>query len=378
MVQRHLGISVCLILLVCAFRSNGQVEQPHNALAASYQAGYVFGTNGFLRGENRKKEDINFYQNASFKFGRQTDGSELWHRRYNFPFYGAGFHVADYNSPDEIGTPFTVFGFCSFPLHRWQNLSLIYDLEVGVSFNWEPYSIEHNPYNVVMGSKGQGYVGMGFFADFKLSKRWIMNAGVHFAHYSNGAVKRPNLGINSISPKVILRYNLYEDVINYDHRDVPEFDSNNEWTVSLYAGEKQIITETTLDSILRFKREKHQVYGLTTSYHRKISYKSKFGIGTSFSYDGSNNSPDSAWTDNLQWSIFPSYELDVGKFTIIIQPGFYLVRTQTLFNSERWYQRVGFKYHILENLFVGVNVRAFYFSAADYLEWNLGYRLNWH
>ena len=218
---------------------------------------------------------------------------------------------------------------------------------------------------------------MGFLADFKLSPRWIMNAGVHFAHYSNGAIKRPNLGINAVSPRVILRYNLYSDEIDYKDRTAEEFKRENEWNASVFAGTKEIITFTAVDSIIRYTTEPFQVYGFASAYHRRITFKSKFGIGTALSYDGSNNGKDGTWTKNLQWSVFPSYELDVGKFTVLIQAGFYLVRSQSLFDSDFWYQRVGFKYHFHKNLFVGVNVRAFYLSTADYVEWNLGYRMNW-
>ena len=41
------------------------------------------------------------------------------------------------------------------------------------------------------------------------------------------------------------------------------------------------------------------------------------------------------------------------------------------------YQRIGLKYHIFENVFTGINVRAYDFSIADYIEWNIGYRIKW-
>lgn len=371
-------IAVVLLQIFTKGFSQDPKQGNHYAVGLTYQSGYVFGTNTFVRGENKDKEPIEFYQQASIRFGRQTDGKADFEKKYNFPFYGIGFHIGDYNEPKEMGTPITVYGFCSFPLRRWNKLALIYDLEVGYSFNWEPYHNPDNPYNIAMGSKRQGYVGMGFFADINLSKRWNLNAGFHFAHYSNGAVKRPNLGINAIAPKVIFRYNLYNDEIDFSNRSVEPFKGNNEWNISIFAGSKEVITETSLDSVLRFTTEPFRTVGLTTTYHRKISFKSKFGVGTAISIDASNNHPDSAWTDNLQWSIFPSYELDIGKFTVLIQAGFYLARNQNyLFDSEDFYQRVGFKYHFHKNLYAGVNVRAFYFSTADYLEWNIGYRMKW-
>jgi hypothetical protein len=45
--------------------------------------------------------------------------------------------------------------------------------------------------------------------------------------------------------------------------------------------------------------------------------------------------------------------------------------------SGNSYQRIGLKYHIFENIFAGINVRAYDFSIADYIEWNIGYRIKW-
>ncbi|MEN8251945.1 MAG: hypothetical protein ABFS32_23695 [Bacteroidota bacterium] len=75
---------------------------------------------------------------------------------------------------------------------------------------------------------------------------------------------------------------------------------------------------------------------------------------------------------------------------MVIQPGWYLYR-------EAWkipdspsegisiprrkpgssYQRVGLKYHMFKDVFVGINIRAYDFSIADFIEWNIGYRIEW-
>ncbi|MCF6317837.1 MAG: hypothetical protein L3J83_00935, partial [Proteobacteria bacterium] len=45
--------------------------------------------------------------------------------------------------------------------------------------------------------------------------------------------------------------------------------------------------------------------------------------------------------------------------------------------SEGSYQRLGIKYHVNKGLFFGINIRAYDFGIADYIEWNMGYRVKW-
>jgi len=41
------------------------------------------------------------------------------------------------------------------------------------------------------------------------------------------------------------------------------------------------------------------------------------------------------------------------------------------------YQRIGVKYHFWDHLVLGINIRAVNFSKADFIEWNIGYRIKW-
>ena len=66
------------------------------------------------------------------------------------------------------------------------------------------------------------------------------------------------------------------------------------------------------------------------------------------------------------------------KFSMIIQPAYYIHRKEV---EERGvpssYQRIGVKYHIRNNLIAGISIRTIYFSNAEFIEWNMGYRIKW-
>lgn len=58
--------------------------------------------------------------------------------------------------------------------------------------------------------------------------------------------------------------------------------------------------------------------------------------------------------------------------------GYYFIRTD--FGDKQTpdlYQRLGVKYHIWDDIFMGLDVKFTELSRADYLEWSIGYKINW-
>ena len=105
------------------------------------------------------------------------------------------------------------------------------------------------------------------------------------------------------------------------------------------------------------------------------------------SYDGSYNStvfvdngelePTEGFHGNkLSISVFPSYELIINKLSVVIQPGFYVLRKHSANKEPAAYQRLGIHYQIGSNLFTGLNLRAYNYHVSDFIEWTIGYRLD--
>ena len=142
----------------------------------------------------------------------------------------------------------------------------------------------------------------------------------------------------------------------------------------------------TLSANPKYKGVYYTAYGISATFNRQISYKSRFGIGIMADYWGFANSyitvedgnliaHPASFRDGLELSIFPSYELIISRLSLILQPGFYLYRTKYPYRTPSAYQRIGLKYNIFENISFAVNMRVHSYSIADYLEWTIGYRL---
>ena len=188
----------------------------YHFLGTRYHAGWVLQTNDFLKGENMKGEPINSFHSLAFSYGVQTAGDKAWHHALNFPYYGVSFYNANFFNSMELGYPTALFGYMGFPLIRTYRSTFGYELGFGLTYNWQPYDPYKNPFNVAIGSHRTVYIDASLFYSYNLTKRWQLKSGFSFTHFSNGATKKPNSGLNLVAPFVELNYLYFvQFAINY-------------------------------------------------------------------------------------------------------------------------------------------------------------------
>lgn len=356
------------------------------ALQAMYQNGYVFATNPFLKGKNIEAEKINTFQAFSLKFSTQTLGKKYWEQMYNYPNYGAGVYVADFFNPEEIGVPIALYGFFDAPFKRWDKLTFNYEIGFGATFHWKAFNPITNKYNVVIGAGESFLIDAGLNLEYLLYQRITICGGFSLTHFSNGALKKPNFGINTIAPKVGIKYNFYDKPI-FIKQENQAFAPHNEWLVSAFGGLKNVIFDSANIAILeKYEGVDFPVLGISTLFNRQVSYKSKLGIGATFTYNGAVNAQAAVENNDLEplqgqigdkvlVSVYPSYELVINKASIILQPAVYIYRKKLLNQSPIFHQRIGLKYHFTDLLFVGITLVDYKFHVSDFIEWNIGYRI---
>ena len=361
----------------------------NSSLQAMYHNGYVFPANDFLRGTNFEATKINAFQIISTKFSTQTTGDKLWQQLYKYPNWGIGVSVIDFHNPEEIGVPLAFYGFFNAPFIRWQKLSFNYEMGFGATFNWKSFNPVNNKYNIAIGAGVSFLIDAGLNLQYNLTKRIELVSGFSLTHYSNGALKKPNFGINTIAPKIGLKYNFY-DHLAFHKEEVPMFLKKNEWLLSAFGGAKNVIFDSVnIDLMEKYEGVYFPVFGISTTYNRQISYMSKIGAGMTFSYDGSVNAQiavdyndldpaDSPLCDKIQISIYPSYELVINRLSVILQPAFYIYRKNFKDQSPVFHQRIGIKYHVSDNIFAGITLRDYSFHVSDFIEWTIGYRIHQH
>lgn len=360
---------------------------PNYAVNASYQHGYVFPTNNFVRGINAENDVIDAFQTFTIKFTKQTTGTKLWEQNYKYPEYGLGISILDFNNPEEIGIPIAFFGYFSAPFLRTKKFIFAYEAGLGLAFNWKNYS-PSNLYNHAIGAKQTVYIDLGLKTEFKWSERLSAETGFSLSHFSNGRLKEPNFGLNTIAPKLSLHYKINAQKTEWLVNECPKFKAKNELYLSIFYGLKNIIYDSLNVSISeKYEGESFTVFGISALLNRQIGYKSKIGMGFDISYDGSHQTQlfiDNGYTkvsngkfaENILISIFPSYELVFNKIAVVLQPGFYVYRDNIENQTPIFYQRIGLKYNFYKKFYIGLNLRAYQFHTSDFIEWNIGYRMD--
>jgi len=358
------------------------------SISSLYQQGYVFPTNKFVRGSNTEKEVINTFQTLSIRFTNQTYGKNLWEQFYNYPQWGIGLSVYDFYNPEEIGNPIALYGFFNAPFKRWDRLTLNYEIGFGATFNWRHFDPVSNSNNIAIGAGESFYIDAGMNLQYNLTKHFDIETGFSLTHFSNGALKKPNFGLNTIAPKISIKYNFY-DRHEFIKHEISEYRAEKKWIVSMFIGGTNVIFDSVnVDIQEKYEGVSFPVVGITSTLNWHIWRKSKIGIGMAFTYNGSVNAQvainnneldvkDGLFTDKLQISIFPSYEFVVHRFSLILQPAFYLYRKNLANQTPVFHQRIGLKYHFSKDFFVGIILRDYKFHVSDFVEWNIGYRINW-
>lgn len=116
---------------------------------------------------------------------------------------GIGVSYHTFFSPAELGNPVSVYAFQGSRIAQLSpRLSLDYEWNFGASFGWKKYDELSNPQNVLIGSKINAYINLGFLLNWQVHRYWKLTAGVDLTHFSNGNTHYPNGGLNVIGGRI--------------------------------------------------------------------------------------------------------------------------------------------------------------------------------
>lgn len=351
----------------------------------SFGGGYVMGTNDFLKGVNRQGKKISSLASVSLKVGRQTDNSKPWHALYNDFRYGVGFFHGVFNNSKDLGNPFALYAFAGFSPIKYKRFTFKNELAFGLSGVWDCYDKDDNNQNIAVSMPIEVYIHFDFEGFWKLDDKWQINAGVSLMHFSNGALTKPNKGINVVNGQLGISYcpskierlpNVYSEpkekrfhldagawagvhAVYFDCKDLPGRD----------------------DTV----QKSYWVEGLQLKMMYDISSRYELGVGVEGLYN------DALWkndakryfakdykklgtADKLGLGIYLSFHYNVNNFAVLVEPG-YAIRQKHGY-APKFYQRLGLRYYAFKGMFAQLALRAYNYHVADYIEWGIGYRFN--
>ncbi len=344
-------------------------RSPNTFLSVDYRQGPI------LAHHQRLQPLIkNGFLSIDVRLGFQSVGNaqkeRAWQQKLAFPSYGVGISYTDFRN-EALGAPFTFYGFVNLPLRRFRNSCWNIEFATGIGVGFNKYNFETNPNNIAIGSSANAFVGLGTNYELKISEKFDLRAGVRVAHYSNGTVVQPNLGLNLLDFSLGTKY--------YFERRKPfqtyTFERHQlQYETVIFATFAQKQTPVVNNTGVLSGSPDYTAANISVDFLRQFNSFQKIGIGLAVYYDQSleaNPKNDIGTLGYFTQGIHVSSEIKAGRFAIMGNLGFYTFRK--VFRDFPVYTRLGFRYYCTSDLFLTGILKA-HLGNADMAEWGIGYR----
>lgn len=378
-------IGILIILLFAILTSNAQ-RHINFSYTLDLGEGYVLPTNTFVRGENVDNTKINNMGHIAFKVVNDVDGSKSWQNLYNDFRFGLGAFYGRFNYSKHLNNPFAFYGFAGFSPIKYKNFTFKNELALGIVGVFDCYGSD-NQYNVAVSLPIETYFHLDFQGFWKLNNYFDFSTSLAFIHFSNGAVLKPNKGINTLSLELGLTYHpqrITKDNILPQPIDSTEKSKQN-WYINTFAGIHAVgFDYMKTDSYKKSVQKSYIVYGLQGRYLRNLTEKYSIGAGLECLQNTAVGKTDSVYLvhpekrdydyiDKMSAGMFLSFQYNISNLSVYLEPGHAFWQVHGY--ASREYQRLGLKYNLTDYIVVQMALRAYNFHVADWIEWGIGIRL---
>jgi len=344
----------------------------HYNIGINYFRGFIYRHTvniGHLIQAHPTGVELNLIQN--------TYGKQRWHKRYNYPDLGLSLSYFDFQS-EILGQVISANGFIDLFLndHLHSRSALSLKLGAGLGYSTHPYDQETNNKNNVIGSSITFGLQCRLGYSFKINQQLKLTTGLTISHFSNGAFKLPNMGINVMSLNLGAVYKINQTEIHTELVDTtPDSDAPAEkkytYHLSVFGGVRDIKPVGGKKFLF--------INGVFYT-SKRLNYKSSLLLGADFFYslamkeeiktarDIGEDLPDFK-----RAGITFGHELAISKLSLLTQLGYYIYKPYKA-SGKPVYQRYGLKYYVNDKIFTGIFLKA-HFGVAENVEFGLGIRL---
>jgi len=377
MLTRMRVFFMVFLLLICfwqtGFSQGGPPAAAHNFQLETRIHGGVFLQHHF----EMKRFDAHFPM-IEISLQRATYGQSQWEALYRYPMIGISYIYADLGNSKALGNAHALFPFINFPLNPDLDNSLNLKLGLGLAYLTNKFHPTENYQNFAIGSHLNAAVSIYFDFRKKINSRsnLILSAGL--THFSNGSMKTPNFGLNILSVSAGYAFFLKKPNPYLSRKLLPELYKFE------FDGKKWISTEAQLTTGLKDMSQEtgqsHFVYNLAINALKRISMKSKVGIGFDLTYDASDKdilaqkgiSFEKEW-DLAKPGVNLAYEMLLDRTSFLFNVGMHLAGAER--SEGDIYQKLALKHLFTDQLF-GTIALTVHFGKADYIGFGIGYRLD--
>jgi len=353
-------ISLFFTLFILFF-SNSKAQETASYWQIDYAKGSIIEHSklvSFLFKEHPTLLSVGWHKTAS--------NTSVWKERYNFLDWGIVLNYQNFyneNLGSIIGLNYTTTHYLR---NRNAKNQLTIQLGFGAGYNTAPLDFDNNLTNIVMSSNilFSQHTKVNYINN-RLFQNMGFQAGITFTHFSNGAVKKPNLGLNSIFLNLGLNYLPTKPVIYNKFTEKEPLEKQPiHFFLSVAGGMHETLPQIGLQP----------VYYMSAQFSKRFNHKNGFHVGFDFFnslsrkdlalYEAVNDieNPTNLVKDHKQLAFFAGHELFFNKLSFETRIGYYLYHP--LQASAVIYELIALKKHFnnYKSAF-SINLKTHYFEA---------------
>ena len=303
---------------------------------------------------------------------KQTYGLHSWNAFFNYPEYGVSYTFFDLGCPTYVGNVQCLYPYLKF--HFFNNrsrLNLNFRTGAGIAYVEKIYNKETNPFNHAFSTHLNIILNAQLQGVYRLNDTWSLLAGAGILHFSNGAYRMPNLGLNTFSVFTGISQSFgKKKQFTPSVNTINEKNKNWDCSVFLLGGIKEI---QPIGGKTYFAGD------FNVEVTKKHLQYTRFGLSLDITYDASEQDrmffqrkPAVSRLETTRIGISGGYVWLFGDFSLNIFFGTYLHDQNTLYSKI--YQRSSLRYPLSNRLTLSLAFRNNK-AKADFIGLGLGYRL---
>jgi hypothetical protein len=299
-----------------------------------------------------------------------TDGSQLWEQLHKYPLTGISLLYTDLGGAKYLGKAVGIFPYLDFQLTKGKRINLFFRFGTGLGYLTKPFNRFENYKNIAMGSHFNALIHLMYELRWKPVPRLDITTGISLTHFSNGAIKTPNLGINVPAVNLGIAWKMDKVQPERIRQELPSF-NKRKW-------EFNVIGMFGISELYAAGGPKYTAYIVSASFLKPLSMKRKIGIGVDIFYDNAvveSLHRVKVEVGNKLEVIRPglsfTYKLEFSKLAIVMQAGAYVY---SKYKGDGYiYDRFALQYRFGDHILIHLAMKTHLFRA-DMIEYGIGYK----
>lgn len=343
------------------FADEPEVFPTKDIVSATYYRGFVYPHHQYIQFYNNE-----YINGVDLRVGKTfpTINSE------RIPTIGLGGYMSNLGNGDIYGNVFSGYVYFVSPVVSLKGFTLGTNVASGLGWVTRPNDPTTNSLNQAIGSHLNAFIVLALDFKFSVSNKFTLFFGPSLTHNSNGKIKLPNTGLNIVSLRLGADYVLTTENIDITQKVfLPNYNKRHRVNFLLSSGIQQ-------DN--KPKPITNGVLGLNSNYSYLLGKRGRAGAGvdlfyipTEFKYYTENE----VVLNPSPWSggVYLGYEIVWERLSFVLQQGMRLFY-ENPYESD-FYSRVGIRYRFAQRFVANCSLKTSRF-VAEYVEWGIGYDLN--